>query len=68
MDHHYSTVVSNQQGITARVCPRGVITLSVGHTAFTLRKDEFLRLAQVLREIATCVDERRAVHIGESRH
>jgi hypothetical protein len=49
MDHHYSTVFSNQQGISAQVCPRGVIVLSIGHTSLTLRKADFLRLAQVVR-------------------
>lgn len=68
MDHHYSTVFSNQQGIAARVCPRGVIALSIGHTALTLRKDDFLRLAQVIREAGNHVDERRAICTGEQRH
>jgi hypothetical protein len=68
MEHHYSTVFSNQQGIAARVCPRGVIALSIGHTALTLRRADFLRLAQVIREAENCVDERRAVPTGEQRH
>jgi hypothetical protein len=68
MEHHYSTVFSNQEGISARVCPRGVIALSIGHTSLTLRKADFLRLAQVIRETETRVDERRAVHAGEPRH
>lgn len=51
MDHHYSSVFSNQQGISARVCQRGVVALSIGHTSLTLRKSDFLRLARVVRDI-----------------
>jgi hypothetical protein len=68
MDRHYSTVFSNQQGIAARVCSRGVIALSIGHTSLTLRRDDFLRLAQVIREAGNRVDERRAVRAGEQQH
>ncbi|MGE0683134.1 MAG: hypothetical protein AB7P69_19820 [Candidatus Binatia bacterium] len=68
MDHHYSTVFSNQQGIAARVCPRGAIALSIGHTALTLRRDDFLRLAQVIREAENRVDGKRIVRAGEQQH
>jgi len=46
---HYTNVFSNQQGITARVCSRGTVALSVGHTCLTLRTEDFLRLAQIMR-------------------
>jgi hypothetical protein len=49
MAGHYTNVFSNQQGITARVCSRGIVALSVGHTCLTLRKEEFLRLAHIIR-------------------
>jgi len=68
MEHHYSTVFSNQEGISARVCPRGVIALSIGHTSLTLRKADFLRLAQVIRETENRVYEGRTVRTGEQRH
>lgn len=68
MKPHYSTVFSNQQGIAARVCPRRVIALSIGHTALTLRRDDFLRLAQVIREAENRVDEKHAVRSSERQH
>jgi hypothetical protein len=68
MNHHYSTVFSNQQGIAARVCPRGVIALSIGHTALTLRRNDFLRLAQVIREVGNCVAGKRIIRTGEQQH
>lgn len=68
MDHHYSTVFSNQRGMAARVCPHGVIALSIGHTALTLQKADFLRLAQVIREAENHVNEGHAVGATERRH
>jgi hypothetical protein len=68
MNHHYSTVFSNQQGIAVRVCPRGVVALSIGHTSLTLRKADFLRLAQIIREAANCVGRRQDGCPGEQRH
>jgi len=47
-----ATVFSNQAGITTRVCPRGHVYLQVGHTCLTLRKEDFLDLAQVVRATA----------------
>jgi hypothetical protein len=68
MNHHYSTVFSNQKGIAARVCPRGVVALSIGHTALTLRKDDFLRLAQVIRDTERQVVSRQEAFLGERQH
>lgn len=68
MEHHSSTVFSNQHGIVARVCSRGVIALSIGHTSLTLQKADFLRLAQVIREAETRADGRRTVGAGEPQH
>lgn len=67
MKEHYSTVFSTQQGIAARVCPRGVIALSIGHTSMTLPKTDFLRLAQVIRSAESCVFGRGEV-CSEERH
>jgi hypothetical protein len=68
MKEHHSTVFSNQQGIIARVCPRGVIALSIGHTSVTLQKADFLRLAQVIRGAESRVGRTRDVCLGEARH
>jgi hypothetical protein len=68
MGHHYSTVFSNQQGITARICPRGVIALSIGHTSVTLQKADFLRLARVIRGAESRVARRQDISPGEARH
>jgi len=68
MKEHYSTVFSNQQGVAARVCPRGVIALSIGHTSVTLQKTDFLRLAQVIRGVENRVGGRQEVCPGEQRH
>jgi hypothetical protein len=68
MDHHYSTVFSNQQGITARICPRGVIALSIGHTTVTLQQADFLRLAQAIRGAESYVFERRATAEEERQY
>lgn len=68
MKEHHATVFSNQQGITARVCPRGVISLSIGHTSMTLQKTDFLRLAQVIRGTESRVFGRRDVCLEERQH
>lgn len=49
MAEQMATVFSNQAGITARVCPRGHVYLQVGHTCLTLRKEDFLALAQIVQ-------------------
>jgi hypothetical protein len=49
MTEQTATVFSNQEGITARVCPRGHVYLQVGHTCLTLCKQDFLDLAQIVR-------------------
>ena len=49
MTEQTATVFSNQSGITTRVCPRGQVYLQVGHTCLTLRKEDFLDLAQVVQ-------------------
>ena len=49
MTEHTATVFSNQAGITARVCPRGDVSLQVGHTCLTFCKQDFLDLAQIVR-------------------
>jgi hypothetical protein len=49
MTEQMGTVFSNQAGITARVCPRGHVSLQVGHTCLTLRKQDFLNLAHLVQ-------------------
>ncbi|HXG20539.1 MAG TPA: hypothetical protein VNN62_15875, partial [Methylomirabilota bacterium] len=68
MEQHYSTVFSNSQGITARVCPRGIIALSIGHSSLTLRATDFLRLAQVVRNAGLHLCRRREERPGEQQH
>jgi hypothetical protein len=68
MKEHHSTVFSNQQGVAARVCPRGVIALSIGHTSMTLQKADFLRLAQVIRNAESRVFGRKDVCLEERHH
>jgi hypothetical protein len=68
MEGHSTTVFSNQQGIVARVCTRGVIALSVGHTCLTLRKEDFLRLAQIVRATETRLFGQRDACVGEQQH
>ncbi len=68
MAGHYMNVFSNQQGIAARVCSRGIVALSVGHTCLTLRKEEFLRLAQIVRAAATQLFGQREAGLAEPQH
>jgi hypothetical protein len=68
MEPHYSTVFSNQQGIAARVCPRGLVALSIGHTSLTLQKVDFLRLAQVIRNAESRVRGAQDMRLDERRH
>lgn len=68
MEEHHATVFSNQTGISARVCPRGHVYLSVGHTCLTLRRGDFLDLAQVVRAAENHLLEDKASHQGEQTH
>jgi len=49
MTEHTVTVFSNQAGITGRVRSHGHMSLQVGHTCFTLRRQDFLDLAQIVQ-------------------
>jgi hypothetical protein len=68
MKDHYTTIFSNQQGIVARVCSGGVISLSIGHASVTLQKADFLRLAQVIRGAESRVGRRQDIYPEEARH
>ena len=68
MKDHDMTVFSNQQGMAARVCSRGVIALSIGHTSVTLQKTDFLRLAQVIRSTEKRVGKKQHSYPGEAQH
>jgi hypothetical protein len=48
MGNHTAAVFSNQHGITARVCSRGRVVLSLGRTSLSLWRPDFLRLARVV--------------------
>jgi hypothetical protein len=65
---HYTNVFSNQQGIAARVCSRGSVALSVGHTCLTLRKEDFLRLAQIVRAAEIQLFGQRNACLAEQQH
>jgi hypothetical protein len=68
MTERMATVFSNQTGITTRVCPRGHVYLQVGHTCLTLRKEDFLALAHVVKvtKQRLLVDQRTSPQ--ETRH
>ncbi len=68
MEEKYATVFSNQAGITARVCPRGHVYLHVGHTCLTLRKDDFLDLAQIIRATENHLLENKLPWPNEPHH
>ena len=68
MNDHTATVFSNQAGITVRVCPQGHVYLHVGHTCLTLRKTDFLDLAQIIRATAQHLLMDRRASPQEVRH
>jgi hypothetical protein len=68
MDDTYMAVFSNQVGIAARVCPRGHVYLQVGYACLTLRHDDFLDLAQVIRAAETYLVEKTLPWPNESQH
>lgn len=68
MKEHQVTVFSDQQGVAARVCPRGVISLSIGHTSVTLQKADFLRLAQIIRGTESSIGRRQDTYPRALQH
>ena len=68
MTEQTATVFSNQAGITTRVCPRGHVYLQVGHTCLTLRREDFLDLAQIVRATAQRLLVDHPVSPQERRH
>jgi hypothetical protein len=68
MTEQTAMVFSNKAGITTRVCPRGHVYLQVGHTCLTLRKEDFLALADVVKATAQRLSARQSISPQETRH
>ena len=48
----FSKLITNEAGISARICPQGHVYLQVGHTCLSLEKNHFVDLAQVVEKAA----------------
>ena len=48
LQDQFVKVITNEAGITARICPEGHVFLQVGHTCISFRKEHFVDLAQVV--------------------
>lgn len=68
MEEQAAIVISNQEGITARVCPHGQIHLQIGYTNLTLPQDTFLDLAQIVRAVETHIAVSLAPRQREHTH
>ncbi len=48
LQDQFAKVITNDAGITARICPQGHVYLQVGHTCISFRTEHFVDLAQVV--------------------
>ena len=51
LQDQFAKVITNEAGITARICPEGHVFLQVGHTCISFRKEHFVDLAQVVHAV-----------------
>ena len=63
-----SKIITNDSGISARICPQGHVYLQVGHTCLTLDKNHFVDLAQVVEKVAEHVAAPFDEHNSQTRH
>lgn len=68
MEDKSMTTFSHPAGISARVCPRGHVYLYIGNTCVSLRKDDFLELAQIVRATENHLLVNQFSWRGEQKH
>ncbi len=58
----------NQRGLSTRVCPHGSVALCVGHTCISLRRTDFLDLAEVIMATQQHLLEHQNCEHGQTKH
>ena len=63
-----TVVFMNQRGLSARICPRGSVAVCVGHTCVSLRKTDFLDLAEIVMATQQHLLQHECFEHGETKH
>lgn len=58
----------NQRGLSTQVCPRGSVAVCVGHTCISLRKTDFLALAEIIMATQQHLLEHQSFEHGQTKH
>jgi hypothetical protein len=68
IQEHNAIIFSNQRGLSARICPRGSVAVCIGHTCISLRKSDFLDLAEIIMATQQHVLAGECVEHGQTKH
>ncbi len=58
----------NHRGLSTRICPRGSVALCIGHTCVSLRKTDFLDLAEVITATQQHLLKHRSFEHDQTKH
>ena len=63
-----TVIFTNQRGLSTRICPRGSVAVCVGHTCVSLRKSDFLDLAEIIMATQQHLLEHDGFEHGHTKH
>ena len=63
-----TVIFMNQRGLSTRICPRGSVAVCVGHTCVSLRKSDFLDLAEIIMATQQHLLEHDSFEHGHTKH
>ena len=63
-----TAIFTNQRGLSTRICPRVSVAVCVGHTCVSLRKSDFLDLAEIIIATQRHLLEHECFEHGQTKH
>ena len=63
-----TVIFMNKRGLSTRICPRGSVAVCVGHTCVSLRKSDFLDLAEIIMATQQHLLEHDGFGHGQTKH
>ncbi len=63
-----TVIFMNKRGLSTRICLRGSVAVCVGHTCVSLRKSDFLDLAEIIMATQQHLLEHDGFGHGQTKH
>jgi len=63
-----TVIFMNKRGLSTRICLRGSVAVCVGHTCVSLRKSDFLDLAEIIIATQQHLLEHDGFGHGQTKH